>query len=54
MEHFSNDQEEHPNQHENNHKLWSEMGHSVLSLVESQSKLRQEYDQKFLMVGKTL
>ena len=42
MEHLSNDHEDHPNQHENSHKLCNEMGHPVLNLIESQWKLRQQ------------
>ena len=41
MEHLSNDQEDHPNQHENNYTSYDEMGHPILSLLESQWKLRQ-------------
>ena len=44
MEHLSNDHEDHPNQHENSHKLCDETGHTVLSLLESQWKLRQQHD----------
>ena len=47
MEHLSNDHEDHPNQHENSHKLCDETGHPVLSLLESQWKLRQQHDQNF-------
>ena len=32
MEDFSNDYEDHPNQHKNSHKLLDESGHSYLSL----------------------
>ena len=35
MEHLPNDDEDHPNQHENSHKIYDEMGHFVLSLMES-------------------
>ena len=51
MEHLSNDHEDHPNQHKNSHKVCNETGHPVLSLLESQWKLRQQYDQNFLMEG---
>ena len=44
MEHLSNDHEDHPDQDKNSHKLCDEMGHSVLSLLESQWKLRQQHD----------
>ena len=54
MEHLSNDHEDHPNQHENSHKLCNEMGHPVLSLLESQWKLRQQHDHNCLMEGKPL
>ena len=33
MEHLSNDHEDHPNKHNNIHKRYNEMGHSVLSLM---------------------
>ena len=46
MEHLSNDRKDRPNQHENSHKLYVEMEH-VLSLTESQWKLRQQHDQNF-------
>ena len=54
MEDLSNDHEDHPIQQENSHKLCSEMGHLILSLVESQWKLRQQHDQNFQMEGKPL
>ena len=40
-----NDHEDHPNQHENSHKLCDGMGQLVLRLLESQWKLRQQYGQ---------
>ena len=52
MEHLSNDHEDHPNQHENSHKPRDETGYPVLSLSESQWKLRQQNDQNFPMEGK--
>ena len=52
--HLSNDQEDYPIQHENSHKLCDEMAHPVLSLLESQWKLRQQRDQNFPMEGKPL
>ena len=54
MEHLSNDHENHPNQYENSNKLRDDTGHPVLSLLESQWKLRQQHDQNFLMEGKPL
>ena len=33
MEHLSNDHEDHPNQHENSHKLCDEMGHPVNEII---------------------
>ena len=54
MEHLSNDHDDHPKQHENNHKLCNETGHSVLSLLESQWKLKQQHDQNLPMEGKSL
>ena len=47
MEHLSNDHEDHPNQHENHHKPRNETEYPVLSLLESQWKLRQQHDQNF-------
>ena len=41
MEHLSNDHKDHLNQHENSHKLYHEMGHPILTLKESQWKLKQ-------------
>ena len=54
MEHLSNDHEDHPNQHENSHKLCDEMGHLIVNLMESQWKLIQQHDQNFPMDGKPL
>ena len=44
---------DHPNQYKNSHKLYDEMAHPVLSLMESQWKLRQ-HDQRFPIEGYTL
>ena len=49
MEHPPNDYKVRPNQHENSHKLCNE--NSVLSLLESQWKLRQQH-QSFPMKGR--
>ena len=46
--------EDHPNNHENSHKLCIDTGHSVLSLLESQWKLRQNHDKNYPMEGKPL
>ena len=35
MEHCSIDYEDHPNQHENSHKLGDETGHPIVNLMES-------------------
>ena len=43
MEHLSNDHEDHSNKDENSHKLCNETGHPVLSLLESQWKVRQQH-----------
>ena len=52
MEHLSNDHKDNSNQYENGHKICSEMGHPVLTLLKSQWKLRQQHDQNFPMEGK--
>ena len=36
MEHLSNDGKDYPNYHKNSHKLCIEIGHPLLSLIESQ------------------
>ena len=41
MEHLLHKHKDHPNQHKNSHKPCNEMGYPVLSLLESQWKLRQ-------------
>ena len=53
MDYVSSDQQVHVNQPENSHKQFDETGHPVLSLTESQWKLRQ-YNQNFPMEGKPL
>ena len=45
---------DHPNQHENGHKQCNEMGYPIVSMMERQWKLRQQYDQYFPMEGKPL
>ena len=37
----SHDHQDHPNQHENSHKVCGEMGHLMMNLMQSQWKLRQ-------------
>ena len=54
MEHFSNDHEDHSSQQENSHKLLDETSHSVVTLMENQSKLRQQLDWNFPSEGKAL
>ena len=54
MEHLSNDPKDHPNQHDNSHKLCDETRYPVLDLLESQWKLRQQHDQNFPMEEKPL
>ena len=52
MERLSNNHEDHPNQLRNSHKSCDEVRHPVLSLLESQWKLRQQLDQNFPLEGK--
>ena len=52
MEHLSNDNEDCLSQHENSHKLGSEMWHPIVNVMESQWKLRQQHNQNFPMEGK--
>ena len=47
MEHVLHDHEDHPNEHNNCHKLCDEIWHPLLSLKESQWKWRQQHDQNF-------
>ena len=54
MGHLSNDHENRSNQHKNSHNLSDEMGHSIVNMMESQWKLRQQHDQNFTMDGKPL
>ena len=54
MEHLSIDHEDHPNQHENSHKLCDERGHPVVNLMESQWTLRQQHDQNLPVEGKAI
>ena len=53
MEHLSNDHKDHPRQLKNSHKLCNETGHHIVSLMESQWKLRQHH-QNFPMGEKPL
>ena len=43
-----------PNQYEISHKLCDETGHPILSLRESQWKLKKLHDHNFPMEGKSL
>ena len=54
MEHLSNDDEDHPYQHENSHKQCDETGHPVVNMMEGQWKLRQQHDQNFQMEERPL
>ena len=54
MVNLSNDRQNGPNQHESSHKGYNEMKHPVLSLMESQWKLRQLHDQNVPMEKKPL
>ena len=54
MENLSDDHEDHPNQHENSHKLCDKTGHLVVNLMESQWKLRQQHDQNMKKVKKVI
>ena len=54
MEHISNDYNNHPNQHKNSPKLCDETGHAVVSLTESEWKLREQHGQNLAMEGKLL
>ena len=54
MEHLSNDNEDRPNQHENSRKLCDVTRHTVVNMMESQWKLRQQYGQNSPMEAKPL
>ena len=54
MEHFLNVHKDHPNQPEKSHKLYDETGHLVLSLMESQWKLRRQTWSEFPNGGKSI
>ena len=54
MEHLSNDHKDRANPHKNSHKLCYKTGHPIVSLMESQWKLRQQYDQNFPYGGKVI
>ena len=49
MEHLSSDHKVHLNQQENSHKPCYETWHPVLSLTESQWKLRQQHHENLPM-----
>ena len=52
MGHLSNDHKDHQIQHDDSHKPNDETRHPILSLLESQWKMRQQHDQNFSMDGK--
>ena len=54
MEHLSNDHEDRPSQYKSSYMLHVETEHLLLSLPESQWKLRQQHDQNFPIVEKSL
>ena len=54
MEHLSNDHIECNNQHKNGDKECDEKGHTIVNMMESQWKRRQQHDQNFPMEGKPL
>ena len=54
LKQLSNNLGDHPNLHENSHKLYNEMGHLILSLKNSQWKLRKKHDLNFPTEGKVL
>ena len=47
MVHLPKGHRDWPNQHKNSLKQCNETGHPVVSMMESQWKLRQQYDQNF-------
>ena len=51
MEHLSNDQQDHSNLCNNSYKPCNETRHPVLSLLETQWKLRLQHEQNFPMVS---
>ena len=54
MEYLLNDHKDHPSQHKNSHKLCSETGHPVLSLLESQWNPRATTWSEFPNGGKAI
>ena len=54
MEYLSDDYKERPNQHKNLHKLCDKKRHLIVSLTESERKLRQQHDQDLPMERKPL
>ena len=52
MDYISSDHRDHPNPHKNSYKLCDETRVSLLSLKQSQQKLRQQHDQSFQRKGK--
>ena len=54
MEHFSDNHEDCPNHHENNHELCNEKGSYLLIFQESQWKLSQQHNQNFPVEENTI
>ena len=54
LKHLLNDHGDHPNVHENSHKLYNEMENLILSLKKLQWKLTKKHDQDFPTEGKVL
>ena len=46
MEHLSNDHKDHPNQHENSHKLCNEMGHKMENNSSHRARMSREFDSR--------
>ena len=54
MDHLLNDNKDCLNRYENSHKQCNETEHTVVNMMESQWKLRQQHDQNLPMEGKPL
>ena len=49
MEHLSNDHEDHPNQHENGHKLCDETGHPIIEQILTNVRRKKEIQKSRIM-----